>query len=186
MISLKQWMETVTYRVTEGDTYGWKCYGPDAHMLDSWNGEPDGHSFTIVFDTKTQVVYEVQAHDYVNQRAYRLINPDYAKANKKEAKQRGVSRKEAWDDVDYTDLETDADWLAKAQAIFAGKDYDSRVDVPLDLEDDLVFEMMKQAHERDITLNQYVELILKQTMDKGQDTDSFEERLWKRSLENMS
>jgi len=183
MISLKQWMETVTYRVTEGDTYGWKCYGPDAHMLDSWNGEPDGHSFTIVFDTKTQVVYEVQAHDYVNQRAYRLINPDYAKANKKEAKQRGVSRKEAWDDVDYVDLETDADWLAKAQAIFAGEDYDRRVDVPLDLDDDLIFEMMRQAHERDITLNQYVELILKKVINKE---ESFDERMWRQSLESMS
>jgi hypothetical protein len=67
----------------------------------------------------------------------------------------------------------------------AGLDYDSRVDVPLDLEDELVFEMMKQAHDRDITLNQYVELILKQAMDKSQDTDSFDERMWKQSLANM-
>jgi hypothetical protein len=185
MISLKQFMETVNYRITEGSEYGWQCYGPDAYMLDSWNGEPDGHSFTIIFDTKTQTVYEVQAHDYVHNRAYRMINPDYAKANKKEAKQRGVSRKEAWDDVDYVDLESYEDWLSKAQAIFAGNAYDTRVDVPLDLEDDLVFEMMKQAHERDITLNQYVELILKQTIDKHQDTDSFEERMWKQSVANV-
>jgi hypothetical protein len=176
-------METVGYRITEGSDYGWQCYGPNAHMLDSWNGSQDGHSFTIVFDTKTQVVYEVQAHDYVHNRAYRIINPDYAKANKKEAKQRGVSRKEAWDDVNYVDLETDEDWLAKAQAIFANEDYDTRVSVPLDIEDDLVFEMMKQAHERDITLNQYVELILKKVIDKE---ESFDERMWRQSLENMS
>lgn len=185
MISLKQFMETVGYRITEGGEYGWQCYGSDAYHLDSWNGEPDSHSFCIVFDTKTQAVYEAQAHDYANNRAYRLINPDYAKANKKEAKRRGVSRREAWDDVDYVDLETDEDWLDKAQAIANGLDYDSRVDVPLDLEDELVFEMMKQAHEKDITLNQYVELILKQAMDKPQDTDSVEERLWKQSLEKI-
>jgi hypothetical protein len=176
-------METVGYRITEGSNYSWQCYGPDAHMLDSWNGDQDGHSFTIIFDTKTQIVYEVQAHDYVHNRAYRIINPDYAKANKKEAKQRGVSRKEAWDDVNYVDLETDEDWLAKAQAIFANKDYDTRVSVPLDIEDDLVFEMMKQAHEHDITLNQYVELILKKVIDKE---ESFDERMWRQSLENMS
>ena len=178
-------METVDYRVTEGDTYTWQCYGPNAYMLDSWNGEHDGHSFTIVFDTKTQVVYEVQAHDYVHNRAYRVINPDHIKDNDKEAKQRGVSRKEAWDDVDYVDLETDKDWLTKAQAIHAGQDYDTRVDIPLDLENDLVFELMQQAHARDITLNQYVELILKQVIDKHQDSDSYEQRLWKQSLENM-
>jgi len=87
--------------------------------------------------------------------------------------------------VDYVDLETDEDWLTKAQAIVSGQDYDTRVSVPLDIEDDLVFEMMKQAHNRDITLNQYVELILKQVIDKHQDTDSYEERLWKQSLANV-
>lgn len=185
MISLKQFLETVNYRITEGSDYTWQCYGHDAYMLDSWNGEQDGHSMTIIFDTTTQVVYEVQAHDYVHQRAYRLINPDYAEANKKESKQRDVDRKMAWDDVDYVDLESDEDWLAKAQAIYAGRDYDSRVVVPMDLDDDLVFEMMKQAHQRDITLNQYVEQILQKVIDKHHDSDSFDERLWKQSLENM-
>ena len=68
-IMIKQFMETVNYRITEGSDYGWQCYGHNAYMLDSWNGEQDGHSLTIIFDTKTQEVYEVQAHDYVNQRA---------------------------------------------------------------------------------------------------------------------
>ena len=72
---LKDWMEIVEYRITEGSDYGWQCYGPNVHMLDSWNGEQDGHSFSVIFDTKNQTVYEVQAHDYTNQRAYRWINP---------------------------------------------------------------------------------------------------------------
>ena len=166
MISLKQFMETVNYRITEGSDYGWQCYGHDAYMLDSWNGEQDGHSLTIIFDTKTQEVYEVQAHDYVNQRAYRLINPDYVKKNKKESKKRNVSRKEAWDDVDYVDLETDEDFLEKAQAIVDGTDYDTRVQVPLDLDDDTMFQMMKMAHERDLTLNKFVEDVLREVLKK--------------------
>ena len=159
-------METVNYRITEGSDYGWQCYGHDAYMLDSWNGEQDGHSLTIIFDTKTQAVYEVQAHDYVNQRAYRLINPDYAKKNKKEAKKRNVSRKEAWDDVDYVDLETDEDFLEKAQAIVNGTDYDTRVQVPLELDDDTMFQMMRMAHERDLTLNEFVEDLLREFLKK--------------------
>ena len=166
MISLKQFMETVNYRITEGSDYGWECYGHDAYMLDSWNGEQDGHSLTIIFDTKTQAVYEVQAHDYVNQRAYRLINPDYAKKNKKEAKKRNVSRKEAWDDVDYVDLETDEDFLEKAQAIVEGINYDTRVQVPLELDDDTMFQMMRMAHERDLTLNEFVEDLLREFLKK--------------------
>jgi hypothetical protein len=166
MISLKQFMETVNYRITEGSDYGWQCYGHDAYMLDSWNGEQDGHSLTIIFDTKNQEVYEVQAHDYVHNRAYRLINPDYAKKNKKEAKKRNVSRKEAWDDVDYVDLETDEDFLEKAQAIVNGTDYDTRVQVPLELDDDTMFQMMRMAHERDLTLNEFVEDLLREFLKK--------------------
>lgn len=163
MITLKEWMEVVGYRITEGSDYQWECYGPNAHCLDSWNGDQDGHSFSVYFDTKTQEVYEVQIHDYRNQRAYRLINPDFVKKHKKEAKRREVEYKEAWDNVDYIDLEVDDDWIQKALAVEANEvDYDTRVQVPLTLDDDQIFELMKMAHQRDITLNQLVEDLLRQ------------------------
>ena len=52
MITMKEWMDLVNYRITEGSAYTWQCYGGNAYMLDSWNGEQDGHSFTVIFDTK--------------------------------------------------------------------------------------------------------------------------------------
>jgi len=161
MITLKEWMEIVDYRITEGSDYCWHCYGNDVHMLDSWNGEHDGHSFTVIFDTKTQVVYEVQAHDYVHNRAYRMINPDFQKKNKKEAKKRDIDKDNAWDDVNYIDLEVDDDFFQKCLAIREGEDYDVRVSVPLELEDDQMLELMSMAHKQDITLNQLVENILR-------------------------
>ena len=166
-IMIKQFMETVNYRITVGSDYGWQCYGHNAYMLDSWNGEQDGHSLTIIFDTKTQEVYEVQAHDYVNQRAYRWINPDYVKKNNKEARKRDVDRKEAWDNVDYVDLETVDDFFEKAQAIVQGQPYDTRVQVPIDLSDHDMFQLMKMAHEHDITLNQMVEVLLKKVIEQS-------------------
>ena len=161
MINLKEWMEIVNYRITEGSAYGWQCYGHDAYMLDSWNGEHDGHSFTIIFDTKTQVVYEAQAHDYVHNRAYRMINEDYRKKNKKEARRRDVNKDEAWDDVRYVDLDVDDDFIQKCLAIRAGEDYDTRVLVPIDFTDQELLAYMKLAHERDITFNQFVEEALR-------------------------
>lgn len=162
MITLQQWMETVDFRVTEGSSYLWNCYGPNAYSLDSWDGRHGGgSSFTIIFDTKTQEVYEVQAHDYDNNRAYRLINPAYADRMYEEAGYRNVGKNEAWEDVEYTDLESEADWLVKAHAIFVGEDYDTRVSVPLELDDaDLLF-LMKAAHARDLTFNEFVEEILR-------------------------
>ena len=166
MITLKEWMEIVDYRITEGSGYCWHCYGNDVHMLDSWNGEQDGHSFTVIFDTKTQVVYEVQAHDYVHQRAYRMINPDFQKKNKKEAKRRDIDKNNAWDDVNYTDLEEDDDFLQKCLSIKAGEDYDTRVSIPLEFSDEELLTYMKLAHDLDITLNQLVEQALREALDR--------------------
>lgn len=162
MITLKEFMEICNYRITEGSDYQWECYGPNAYTLDSWNGDQDGHSFSIYFDTKTQEVYEVQIHDYRNQRAYRMINPEFVKKHKKEAKRREVEYKQAWDNVDYVDLEVDDDWIQKALAVEAGEVYDTRVSVPLVLDRDQMFDLMTMAHERDMTLNELVEFVLKE------------------------
>jgi len=167
MITLKEWMEVVQYRISEGSDFGWLCYGPDAHRLDAWNGSQDGHSHSIVFDTKTQEVYEVTSYDYRNNRAYRLMNQDYVAEHTEEARSRQVNEKQAWDDVDYIDLEVDDDWMQKALAIEAEEmDYDNRVQVPLTLDDDQMFELMRMAHEQDITLNQMVERVLREVIEQ--------------------
>ena len=166
MITMKEFMELVDYRITEGSNYGWQCYGDNAYMMDSWNGEQDGHSFTVIFDTKDQTVYEVQAHDYVHDRAYRMINEDFLKKMKKESKRRDVNRAEAWDDVRYIDLEVDDDFIQKCLAIRAGEDYDTRVSVPIDMSDADLLTFMKMAHERDITFNELVEEALRQAIEQ--------------------
>lgn len=166
MITLKQWMEIVNYRVTEGSDYGWQCFGPNVHRLDAWNGEQDGHSHSIVFDTKTQEVYETSVYDYRNSRAYRLINPAWAKKHKKEAKRRDVDYKNAWDDVDYIDLDVDEDFLEKARAIEAGEDYDTRVQIEVVFSNEDMLQYMKAAHKLDITFNQFVEKALTVAIEK--------------------
>ena len=86
MLTIKEFMELIDYKITEGGVYGWQCYGPNSYMLSSWNGVhgSGGYNFNIVFSTKTQKVYEVEVCDYTNDRAYRMINPDYIKKQKKE------------------------------------------------------------------------------------------------------
>ena len=161
MITLKDFMELVDYRITEGSDFCWNCYGSNAYTLSYWNQDHDGHSLAIIFDTRTHEVYEVQAHDYKHNRAYRLINLNYKDSYNAEATTRKMNANEAWDEVNYVDLEADDDWIQKALAIIAGEDYDTRVDVPLRMDDDALFELMKRAHEQDITLNQLVEDILR-------------------------
>lgn len=164
-MSMKRWMEMVEYRVTEGSDYNWQSYGYDAYMLDSWNGDQDGHSFTIIFDTKTQEVFEMQAHDYKNQRAYRLINPNYAPKRMMEVTDRD-DNDEAWEDVNYIDLETVDDFFEKGTAIYNGVSYDTRVEVPIDFTDEELLKYMKAAHEKDMTFNQFVEEALRHAIEE--------------------
>jgi hypothetical protein len=166
MITLKDFMEVVDFKITEGSEYLWHCYGPNAYRLDSWNQEHDGHSVGITFDTRTHEVYEASAYDYTRNRAYRLINPDYKQAHSDEAREKNVLENQAWDDVNYVDLETEEDFLEKARAIVADEDYDTRVEVPLTLPDDSLFDLMKLAHEADMTLNQYVEQLLRRAIER--------------------
>ena len=154
MITLKQFMEIVNYRICEGSA--WNGFAAGAYSLDYWNGDQDGHSLAIVFNTTDQTVYTVQACDYKNNRAYRFTHPEHRKD----------LDKEAWDDVSWCDLDVEDDWLEKAQAIVDGRDYDTRVQLPLELGEDELFRLMSMAHERDITLNQLVTEIIQRVIDR--------------------
>jgi hypothetical protein len=155
MITLKEWMEIVDYRITEGSIYN--LYSPNAYALSSWNGEHDGYSMEIIFDTKTQVVYCLEACDFKNDRAYRMVNPDYKEVD---------ILTEAWDDTEWTDLDVDDDFIQKALAIKAGEEYDTRISVPIDIPDADLLVYMKIAHERDITFNKLVTIALEEAIEK--------------------
>jgi len=159
MIEMKEFFEAVGYKITEGSDYGWECYGPYSHRLSAWNGKHSdgGWSADIVFSTKSQKVYEVTVCDMTNNRAYRMINPSFVEKYKKEAEQRSVSSNQAWDDVNYTDLDVDSDFMEKLRAIVAGRDYDTRVQIEVDFSDEELLRYMKLAHDRDITFNALIE-----------------------------
>ena len=107
---------------------------------------------------------ELQAHDYRNNRAYRMINSMYNTARISESEQRGVGLNVAWDGVDYVDLEVDSDFSQKVSGIISGVDYDTRVSVPVDFTDEELLKYMRLAHERDMTFNQFVEEALKEAI----------------------
>ena len=160
MLSIKEWMELVDYKITEGANYGWQCYGYNPYTLDSWSGDRDGYGFSITFDTQDQTVFSVEAHDYKNSRAYRIINPTHQPQYMMEVTRRNVEDI-PWDGVEWVDLETDDDFMQKALAIKEGKDYDTRVSMPVEFTDEELLTYMKMAHERDITFNQFIEEALR-------------------------
>lgn len=161
MITLKEFIEAVEYRITYGGDYMWPCFGKNAYCLSA--EKDDCWSSSVVFNTKTLEVFLVEACDYKRQRAYRFFNPDHkSKYFSYASKHRAGSMNEAWDTVNYVDLEQLEDWLDKASSIVADRDYDTRVSIALDLTDKEILQLMTIAHNRDITLNQLVQETLEQ------------------------
>lgn len=117
MLTLKEYMELVNYRITEAIDCGWGPYGKDARLLDSWSGREDGNSISITFDTKTQSVYEAMAYDYSNNRVFHLFNSEFL--TKYDNSLHNI------DYIDYTKLYRTDDFVNKARAIIIGVNYDS-------------------------------------------------------------
>lgn len=165
MITLKDYMEAVQYRITDSAEYQWLCYGPNARSMEYWNEEHTGGiSVNMVYDTKTQFVYEMQAWDYDGGKEYRWIHPGYIECFVREANERGVDWKQSIYDSKFVDLEVAEDILEKAAAIAAEEEYDDRIMVQLELGDAERMMLMEMAHVADMSLNQFVEYILREDM----------------------
>lgn len=159
--------ETFQHRITGGSEYGWDCYGSNTWSIDYTSKYAHGY---VIFDTVTQRVYEVNVSpafgawgtDEHEPKPYRYIDPDYRLSHATEAEDRNVAFNQAWDDTNWVDLETEEDFIEKATKMFIGETFDTRVSVPLDLDNETILILTMEAHKRDITLNQMVEELLRE------------------------
>ena len=166
MISLKDFIEAIEYKITEGSEYHWGCYGDNARYLDSHGPTlNEDYSISAIFDTLTQQVYSIEVWDYVNDREYRWIDKAYIKDHMKACAKHEVDLYESMDGRNYIDLDVAEDILEKANALVNGLEYDTRVKVPVDFSDEDLLQYMKLAHEMDITFNELVERALKEAME---------------------
>ena len=152
------------HKITSGSEYGWDCYGSNTWSIDYTSKYAFGY---VIFDTVTQRVYEVNVSPAAGAwgtnepKPYRYIDPDYRVSHDAEAKDRHVDANQAWDDVMWVDLETEEDFIEKASKMFNGESFDTRISIPLDLDNDTILQLSMEAHKRDITLNQMVEELLR-------------------------
>ena len=171
----EDFLNATQHRITGGSEYQWDCFGPNARYLDC--DKEDVYSTNIIFDSNTFEVYVAEMWDYVNDRQYRWINPDYLQALKDECKDREVEFNSSFDDHKFTDLEVEDDFLEKVTALVKGEEYDVRIKVPLDIPDDELLKFMIAAHERDMTFNAFVEEALRQYLDEfKRDPEGMKER----------
>ena len=160
---LRKVNEALDHKITDGSEYQWNCW-PNARWLDY---ESEHAYASVVFSTETQTVFSAEVHDKADKhKPYRWLNPAFKEDMYQEARKRRVDANIAWDRTMWYDLETEDDWLTKARAIMRNEEFDTRVEVPLTLSDDEMLKLMTMAHERDITLNKMVEIILQEMVDR--------------------
>ena len=163
-MNLEQVNNIFQHKITDGSDYLWDCYGQNARSIDYTSEYASGY---VVFDTETHKVYEVSVSAVAGlwganePKPYRYIDPEHRMSYDTEAADRNVDPNEAWDDVMWVDLETEEDFIEKATAMFKGEKFDTRIQVPLDLDNDTMLKLTMEAHKRDITLNQMVEELLR-------------------------
>jgi len=163
MTLLKNYLEAIQYKITDGTDYGWNCYGPNARYLDSY--KENQYSIGAIFDSQDQIVYAIELWDYQNHREYRWQHPDYKQAFLTESEEREIDPKESLDGNNFIDLDVVDDILEKISAVVSNEEYDTRVKVPVDFTDEELLTYMKMAHERDITFNQLVEEAIRHAID---------------------
>ena len=173
MVDYKDFMSHIGYDVEEGSKFLWDCYGKFAYTFD-WDGGVKG-SASIIFDLRDQRVYEVQLFDDKRERQYRMINPDFKVDYINECKKLQIDPIVAFDDSEFVDLESNDDFLEKLSAVVNGWDYDDRITIPLDIPDDELLVLMKMAHERDLTFNEFVVQALQLKINEMKANGEFDE-----------
>ena len=58
------------------------------------------------------------------------------------------------------------DFLEKAKSMFSGNYWDTRIQIPINLDDDVIMHLAMDAHKRDITLNKMIEIVLQEMIDR--------------------
>ena len=169
-MKLNEINEALDHKITGGSEYQWNCY-PDGRYLDY---ESDFAHVSVLYSTVDQTVYQAEASikreawpkDERYDKPYRWLNPEYKDAFIAESNNRNIDIDIAWDDIKWIELETDEDFLEKAKSMFNGNYWDTRIQIPINLDDDVIMHLAMDAHKRDITLNKMIEIVLQEMIDR--------------------
>ena len=116
-MKIKDFLEAIDYKITGADEFCWTCYGEHPHRLEYWDGSSEGVSVDMIFDTRTQAVYEVSAIDYAVEQAFRWVHPDYRDDLDEDAEFRGVDSDAATDTIKYHDVDDEGEIIEQLQRV---------------------------------------------------------------------
>jgi hypothetical protein len=143
-------------RIEGGSPYGWDCFGPNARLIDFPN-------VGVVFDGVTQEVYSIDAWpedaDSEHESIF-WVAPGYEVAHNQEAKSRNV-------EITAEQCYSFESMMTIAVAVMDGLSFDEGLtrDVDLHFDEDELVKLMAVAKSLDMTLDEFVNMALKEKLD---------------------
>jgi hypothetical protein len=163
-MQVTDFLAAVDHQISGGSRFQWSCYGPNARYLDWEQGVDTDTSASAIFDSVTQEVYEVTLYITDADIEYHWYNSEYVDRYQAEAQLRNIDPElSVMSKSVLIDLEEDI--LEKVNAVVTGRPVDSRVMVEITLSDQELVRLALLAHKRDVTLNQFVAMILNEVIE---------------------
>jgi predicted HicB family RNase H-like nuclease len=151
-------LKAARFMITEGSEFQWKCF-PNGRYINFANEFGDGH---LIADCVNGILYEVAIHALdESENLYRWQNADFRNDYCRESKVLGLDAKQAWQGKRYATTDSFEDILDKVSKIMNSQQYDTRVVMEIELDDETLLRAAKEAHRLDITLNKYIEKTLR-------------------------
>lgn len=156
MLTIEDFLKATKYHVKDSGLYLWNCYPEECMIMECYKDTRSWYA-SIVFGIESLTVYQADMRpDPDTDIMYRITHPDFVEAYKNEEQERREKGFLFEDETEYVDLEVPEDFIQKLTAVVEGKPFDDRVVISLDISDEDFLFLAKQAHERDITFNEYV------------------------------
>lgn len=162
-MNLHEFFTLFNYKITDGSEFLWKCFGDHARSIELSNDNVVG---LVVFSKLTQEIFQAEVYNETAAIAYRWMSPVNRDAYRSECTTRNVSFSEAWDGCDFIDVETPEAFMKKAQNLIDGEKPDECDEVEIKLSNDEIVALSLEAHKRNITLNEMMNVALREMLDK--------------------
>lgn len=161
-IKIKNYLSAVNYKIHEGYEYLWKCFGDNVYSLEYF--EEDIFSCSCVFDTKTSNVYVLEFWNYKTGQCFRWIDSSKEQDYINECNKRNLKFEEAIDGKNFVQCNSNSILNLISDSVGV----DKKENIEINLTEKETFELMKRAHELDITFNELVEDILWEAIEKNE------------------
>lgn len=162
MKRINAFLRAANWQVTEGTAFGWDCFGPNIRYLIASINETDVHA-SAIFSTESKELYVMELFVAEQNTNRRWINPKYQETYRSAFIARALDPDRADEVSQFIDTDFD-DMLRRTTEAFSGPRYS---DIDLHLEEEVAVAAMKVAHGKDITLNELVDEILRDAIQRA-------------------